>query len=157
MTSTLILRTVAVVTAAACATVASAQATATPHLMVQPSELKWSGGNGLRFANVEGDPQVAGAPYALLIELDKGSWIPPHWHPKDKRIVVLQGSLLMGMGEQLDSLHATAMPAGSFVVVPANSRHYEGGGSAQTRVLLVGIGPLTTTFVNAPPKRPASR
>ena len=52
----------------------------------------------------------------------------------------------MGMGDAIDETSTTILPTGGVAVVPANSRHYEGG-QGQTLVALIADGPFQTTFV----------
>ena len=82
---------------------AGAQSTApSPHLMRQLSDVSWrDAGDGLSIAVLEGDPGASGAPYSLLLRVRDGAWIPPHWHPFDKRIMVLSGTLLMGTSDSV--------------------------------------------------------
>lgn len=109
--------------------------------------------SGLASYAVEADPSVPGAAYSLLLKLPDGFWIPPHWHPLDKRVVVLAGVLLMGSGDRVDASAATALPVGGFVLVPARSHHYEGA-RGETVLLLYGTGPLQTNFLEAPARPP---
>jgi hypothetical protein len=124
----------------------------TVHVMVTPSQLHWQGGGSTSYAVVEGDPEKAGE-YSVIYRVADGHWIAPHWHPYLKRVVVLSGTLLMGSGESGDTSHVTALPAGSFSIVPAKTVHYEGA-KGQTMVLFTGQGPLATHFVGQPPNRP---
>jgi oxalate decarboxylase/phosphoglucose isomerase-like protein (cupin superfamily) len=110
------------------------------------SQVTWKGGPGIWSAAVDGDPSVAGKPYSLYLKLADGQWIPPHWHPEDKRVFVVSGTLLMGMGTSLDKAAAVAQPAGTFNLVPAKTRHYEGA-KGETILLLYGIGPLSTFYL----------
>lgn len=120
------------------------------HVMVHPDSIRWSPArNGISSAVLEGQPSATGGVYSLALKLADGAWILPHWHPNDKRVAVLRGTLLMGMGDSLVVGTAAAIPAGGLVVVPANSRHYEGA-RGETVLLLYGIGPLITTFVRPP-------
>ena len=130
---------------------AGAQSTApSPHLMRQLSDVSWrDAGDGLSIAALEGDPSASGAPYSLLLRVRDGAWIPPHWHPFDKRIMVLSGTLLMGTGDSVDAARATVLPAGGFSLVPARTHHYEGA-RGETTLLLYGTGPLTTNLVQHP-------
>lgn len=138
---------------------AAAQAAQTPltpaHVLTLDS-VAWTGGKGLSSSVIEGDPSVPGQTYSLLLRLQNGRWIPPHWHPRDKRVVVLSGVLLMGMGDAIDSIHPLVVPAGSVVTVPAQEHHYEGA-RGETILLLYGMGPLTTTYIKpvaVPPNKP---
>jgi quercetin dioxygenase-like cupin family protein len=82
----------------------------------------------------------------MMLKLDDGAWIPPHFHNVDKRLVVVKGTLLMGHGDVLDAAAVTTVPAGGIAVVPAGTRHYEGG-RGETIVALLATGPFTTTMV----------
>jgi quercetin dioxygenase-like cupin family protein len=120
-----------------------------PHITVRLSEIAWRpGAGGVSSAVLEGDPAVEGAPYTLALKLADGAWIRPHFHPLPKRVVVLAGTLLMGMGDSVVAGATMELPAGSFSVVPANAHHYEGG-RGETVILLIGTGPLRTAFVDA--------
>jgi hypothetical protein len=117
------------------------------HLSLTPDQIQWKQeGPDLWSSAIDGDPDAVGKPYSLLLKLSDGKWIRPHWHPNDKRVVVISGTLLMGMGDSLDPRKAVVQPAGTFNLVPAETRHYEGA-RGETVVLLYGQGPLTTTFV----------
>jgi quercetin dioxygenase-like cupin family protein len=128
-------------------------ASSTPHLMVSPDALVWQPSSrtpGLMTAVAEGDPGKPG-PFVLMLKIADGAWIPPHWHNVDKRLVVVRGQVRMGMGDRLDAASTRLLPAGGIAVVPAGSRHYEGG-QGETIVALLATGPFTTTFVD--PKQP---
>ena len=114
--------------------------------MVQPGSIQWRGpADGLQTAIVEGNPQAAG-PFTMMLKLPDGVWIPPHFHNVDKRLVVIAGELLMGHGETIDKAKTSALVAGGVAVMPANTRHYEGG-KGLTVVALIAQGPFTTTMV----------
>ncbi|HJS59788.1 MAG TPA: cupin domain-containing protein [Vicinamibacteria bacterium] len=120
----------------------------TPHVMVTPEALVWQPSSrvpGLMTAVAEGDPTKAG-PFVLMLKLADGSWIPPHWHNADKRLVVVRGTLRMGMGDRVEEATTRPLAAGGVAMVPAGSRHYEGA-SGETLVALLATGPFTTAFV----------
>ena len=126
-------------------------------LMVPLETLTWRGGaTGVSTAIAEGDPTRPG-PFTMMLKLADGAWLPPHWHNVDKRLYVIQGELLMGMGEKVDAAAAKPLARGGVAVVPANTRHFEGG-KGETVVALTAIGPFQTTFVTAPtsPAAPAA-
>jgi mannose-6-phosphate isomerase-like protein (cupin superfamily) len=114
--------------------------------MVQPGEIKWRPpNNGVSTAIAEGDPSKAG-PFTMMLKLNDGAWIQPHFHNVDKHLVVIQGELLMGHGEVLEPAKVQPLKVGGVAVVPANARHYEGG-RGETIVALIANGPFTTTRV----------
>ncbi|MGE0464319.1 MAG: cupin domain-containing protein [Vicinamibacterales bacterium] len=93
----------------------------------------------------DGDPSKPG-PLIMMLKLRDGGWIPPHFHNVDKRLVVIQGELLMGHGDAIDAAATTAVKAGGVAVMPAGEHHYEGG-RGETIVALFANGPFTTTMV----------
>jgi mannose-6-phosphate isomerase-like protein (cupin superfamily) len=117
------------------------------HVMVQPDAIKWSpmSPSGLSTAIAEGNPKAEG-PFTMMLKLRDGGWIAPHFHNVDKRLVVVQGELLMGHGDAIDAAKTTAIRAGGVAVVPANTHHFEGG-RGETIVALIANGPFTTTMV----------
>lgn len=132
--------------------VAQTPAAAPTHVMVTPTELRWQGTRDISYAVVEGDPEKSGE-YSVMYRLANGRWIAPHWHPNPKRVVVLSGTVLMGLGESGDTSRVKALPAGSFALVPARTVHYEGA-QGETVVLFTGEGPLATHFTGRQPRRP---
>ena len=101
--------------------------------------------NGAKLTFLEGIWETAG-PITYAFKMKDGTWYPLNTHPSDARIVVLQGTLLLGHDESSDPAKATALPAGSVAIVPAGVPHYEG---AQGDTVIVGftIGPWSTTFI----------
>jgi mannose-6-phosphate isomerase-like protein (cupin superfamily) len=129
--------------------VVAAQRPSSPegHTFVQPDAIKWGamGPGGLATAVVDGDPTKAG-PFTMMLKLRDGGWIQPHFHNVDKRLVVIQGELLMGHGDAVDERATTPLKAGGVAVMPAGQHHYEGG-RGETIVALIANGPFTTTMV----------
>lgn len=101
--------------------------------------------NGAKLTFLEGIWETAG-PITYAFKMKDGTWYPLHTHPSDARIVVLQGTLLLGHDDSSDPAKAQALPAGSVAIVPAGVPHYEG---AQGDTVIVGftIGPWSTTFL----------
>src|SRR5689334_16729198 len=72
------------------------------HVMVTPDQFKWGPAPpalppGAQMAVLDGDPTAAGSPYVLRGKLPDGYKIPPHWHPTDESVTVLQGTFMMGL------------------------------------------------------------
>src|SRR5262245_36959138 len=67
------------------------------HVMVRPSEIKWGPAPpglppGAQFAVLAGDPTKS-VPFVIRAKLPDGYKVPPHWHPSDENVTVLQGTL----------------------------------------------------------------
>ena len=147
---------VAAALSGAITTTGVAQGAPPGHRSVRLSEIAWEGkASALQSAVLEGNPDTAGSSYTLALKLADGFWIQPHFHPNPKKIVVLSGVLLMGMGDSVVARRTEALPVGAFSIVSPNAHHYEGG-KGETVILLYGVGPLLTTYVDArgAPKKP---
>ena len=125
------------------------------HTIINASEIKFAPGPeglppGAQFAVLEGDPSKAGAPFAIRAKMPDGYRVPPHWHPTDEKIVVLSGTLMLGMGDKVDMKAMKAMhglTAGGFANMPANARHYAAA-KGETIIQVYGTGPFAITYVN---------
>ena len=56
---------------------------------------------GAKFAVLQGDPSAAGE-YTVRLRMPAGYVIAPHWHPTDEHVTVVSGTMLLGMGDQVD-------------------------------------------------------
>lgn len=122
------------------------------HLVVTPDKFKWGPAPpglppGAQLAVVEGDPSKAGAYFAFRAKFPDGYKVPPHWHPTDERIVVLQGALVLGMGERFDSTSGHELPVGSYALMPKDVRHFAWA-KGETVIQVSGMGPFEITYVN---------
>jgi quercetin dioxygenase-like cupin family protein len=91
-------------------------------------------------AVLSGDPSKPG-PFVLRIKMLDGVMIPPHWHPEDENITVLDGEFLMGMGDKVDRSAMKEMPGGSFATMPKKMHHFVSCRGVPS-VQLHGMGPL---------------
>jgi quercetin dioxygenase-like cupin family protein len=122
------------------------------HVMVRPDDIKWGPAPpglpaGAQLAVISGDPSKAG-PYVIRAKLPDGYKVPPHWHPSDENVTVLQGTFVAGKGEKFDANAAQELPAGSFVRMPKGMRHFALS-KGETIIQVHGIGPFEINYVNA--------
>ena len=122
------------------------------HTATTPDELKWGPAppglpSGAQMAVVSGDPSKAGGSYTIRTKFPDGYKVPPHWHPNDENVTVIQGTINLGMGDKFDESAAKALPAGSFALMPKNMRHFAFA-SGETIIQIHGTGPFTITYVN---------
>jgi quercetin dioxygenase-like cupin family protein len=101
---------------------------------------------GARLAVLEGDPTKAGA-YTMRLWMPDGYTIPPHYHPADEHVTVVEGTFLVGMGGTLDASKFTSLPTGSFGMLPPGMQHYARA-KGTTVIQLHGVGPWTLTYVH---------
>jgi len=116
-----------------------------------PAAIKWGPAPavlpaGAKAAVLEGDPSQAG-PFALRLWLPAGYTIPPHFHPVTEHVTVVQGTFLVGMGDQLDASKFSELPVGTYGVIPPGMRHFARA-KGDVVIQLHGVGPWGLTYVN---------
>jgi quercetin dioxygenase-like cupin family protein len=121
------------------------------HVMATLNDAKWGPAPpmlppGAQLAVLSGDPTKA-APYAVRLKFPANYAIPAHSHPGDENVTVISGELHIGMGSKLDRAAATALPPGSYALMPAGMNHFAFTKS-ETTIILFGIGPVGFTYVN---------
>lgn len=121
------------------------------HVMVSPSQLKWGPAPpalpaGAEATALDGDPTQKG-PFVVRVKFPDGYSVPPHWHPTDENLVVLSGTLLMGVGEKADRASMRPMATGAYAKMPAGTRHYVTT-KGETIVQIHGMGPFEINYVN---------
>lgn len=119
--------------------------------IVTPDNIQWGDAPaalpaGAKLAVLSGNPMTAG-PFAVRLKLPDGYRIMPHWHPTAETVTVISGSFSAGMGDKFDESQLKALPAGSFVAMPAHHNHYAMAKGA-TELQVSGIGPFKTIYVN---------
>jgi quercetin dioxygenase-like cupin family protein len=77
---------------------------------------------GAEFAVLEGNPFEG--PFTLRLRLPAGYEIPAHVHSLVENVTVISGVVHLGSGDKLDTTRGVRVAAGSFVALPADSRHY---------------------------------
>lgn len=136
----------AVVIAAPCAV--SAQ---TAHVIQTPKEVTWGPAPpflppGAEVAVLEGNPGNP-APFSLRLKFPAGYAIQAHSHPGDEHVVVVSGTLNIGMGDKLDRKAGSALGVGGFALMPKGMNHFAYTNEATT-IVLYGIGPVDFKYVN---------
>jgi len=126
---------------------------AAKHVMITPDEVKWGPAPpslppGFEMAVLRGDPGKAGGQFAIRARFPDGYRVPPHWHPTDENVVVIQGTFLIGLGEKFDEAAMREMPAGSYLLMPQRARHFAMA-RGETIIQVYGLGPFAVNYVNA--------
>ena len=121
------------------------------HIVLTPDELKWGPAPpglppGSEVAVLRGNPSKAG-PFTLRAKFPDGYKVPPHWHPIDESVSVVQGTLMLGMGNKFDEAAAKELPAGSYALMPKNERHFAMA-KGETIIDVSGTGPFAIIYVN---------
>lgn len=120
--------------------------------MISGAGTKWSPASpklppGAQMAILDGEPTKPGVPFTIRVKVPDGYSVPPHTHPTDEHLTVIQGTILLGMGETFDRTKLREFPAGSYAKLPKEQAHfnvYKGASIIQ----LHGIGPYDIRYVN---------
>jgi len=88
-----------------------------------PKDVAWGPGPpflpaGVKIAVLQGDPGKPG-PFVIRLSMPNGYQFPAHNHPTTENVTVVSGEFHAGMGDKLDATKGKALPAGSFVSLPA--------------------------------------
>jgi hypothetical protein len=121
------------------------------HLMVSPSDLKWtdvaSMAPGAKIAVIEG-PLNKAVPFTFRLKLPANYKIAPHWHPAVERVTVITGTLYFAAGDKFDSAKAKPLGPGSVAIMPAKSTMF-GYTEEETIIQVHGVGPWGLHYVDS--------
>ncbi|HEY8147714.1 MAG TPA: cupin domain-containing protein [Vicinamibacteria bacterium] len=132
------------------------------HLAVRPEAVRWTPMSSdlmegtpafaltepPQVSLLEGDPSQAGAPFTLRIRLAAGTRVPPHWHPTEEHITVLQGRFSLGMGDEYNAASLQELPTGSYASMPKGMTHFALA-TGDTIVQVHGVGPFKSVWVGS--------
>src|SRR5438046_1325323 len=80
--------------------------------------------SAVQLAVLGGDPFKPGSLFTLRLKVPSGAKVAPHWHPGDEYLVIVQGTLAIGMGEKFDQTALHDLPTGSYAMMPKEMRHF---------------------------------
>jgi hypothetical protein len=122
-------------------------------LSFDPDKIVWQRTNpdGTKFALLEGVRDKQGVPFSYAFFIPAGVWDGAHSHAAIARVFVARGVLKLGYGDRIDKAKAKMFPVGTYLVVPAGARHFDG---ADTETIIIGtaVGPWSTDYVETTPK-----
>ncbi len=73
------------------------------------------------FEVIYGDPEAVGEPFVMRIRELPGTIIPPHKHPVDEHITVVQGTIYFAVGEKFDRAAMREIKTGGYAFIPKGS------------------------------------
>lgn len=134
------------------AAVAPASASTSP-TSFDPDRIVWQRTNpdGTKFALLDGVRDKAGVAFSYAFFIPAGAWDKAHSHAATARVFVARGAMKLGYGDRIDKSAATTFPAGSFLIVPAGARHFDGA-DVDTIIIGTAVGPWSTDYVDAAAK-----
>jgi len=68
-----------------------------------------------------GDPKAVGEPFVMRIRELPGTIIPPHKHPVDEHITVVQGTIYFGVAEKFERAAMKEIRTGGYAFIPKGS------------------------------------
>ena len=114
------------------------------------NQIPWEGRPGTPNASAKifGDPNKPGW-YLYLLKRGPNDWSKPHYHPNDRFITVLAGTMWIGTGAKLDKENTVPIKAGGFIRDIAMQPHYDGTKDDGLTIQIIGMGPATSVPVEA--------
>lgn len=119
------------------------------HTVTAPDAVKWVPNPnvpGGMTAVIMGDPKKPGA-YIIRNKFPPNTNNVPHTHPDTRQITILSGTWNFGHGDKFDATKGTKLPAGTFFVEPAGSKHYNFTTNEEVVIQVSGNGPTASTPV----------
>ena len=129
------------------ATVALAQTSALEPARLTSEELRWVLlPNGNYRADLAGDDKKSGM-YAYRVLFPRNFRNQPHFHPDDRIVTVLSGTLYVGFGEQFNENTMKGLPAGSIWTEPMKQPHYVWAKDGEVVIQVIGVGPSAVILI----------
>jgi len=115
------------------------------------ADLKWGAApdglpKGAQLAVLSGDPGKEGM-FTIRLKFPANYAVPPHQHPSDELVTVVDGKVALGMGDTLDKTKAATLRQGGYAVAPAKMNHYAFTDSGAT-LQITSHGPFAIKYVN---------
>jgi quercetin dioxygenase-like cupin family protein len=116
-----------------------------------PEELHWATTpTGTLRTNLGGDDKKAGL-YLYRVKFPANFKNTPHFHPDDRVVTVMSGTLYVGYGERFEEKQMKALPAGSIWTEPAKQPHFVWAKDGEVVIQVSGVGPSGVTQVQPKP------
>ena len=123
------------------------QTDSSSNVLLEGSALPWvDAGDGIKRAQLYGNAQEPGQPFAFRLMVPDGFEMGPHTHPIAEHMTVISGKFFVGIGRTLDRHAAKEFGPGSYVVIGADVPAYMWA-VGETVVQIHGIGPLQTIWI----------
>jgi quercetin dioxygenase-like cupin family protein len=113
-----------------------------------PEELKWvAQPNGNQQAVMAGNQRETGL-YMYRTKFPANYRNQPHFHPDQRIVTVMSGTLYVGYGEKVDESRMKALPPGSIFTEPPRQPHYVWAKDGEVVIQVTGYGPSGTTVID---------
>jgi quercetin dioxygenase-like cupin family protein len=127
---------------------ASAQSDPLATARLVPDDFKWvRAPTGNDRANLVGDEQKTGM-YVYRVRFTANAKVQPHFHPDERVVTVMSGTLYVGYGDRFDENAMKALPTGSIWTEPAKQPHFVWAKDGEVVIQVVGgNGPSGVTRI----------
>ena len=98
---------------------------------------------------VHGEPTKPGL-YVQYLKRAPNNWSRPHYHPIDRAVMVIKGTMFIGTGTSGDKTKTVGVPKFGFIRDIAKGVHYDGSGDEPLWIQIAGIGPTASINVDPP-------
>jgi quercetin dioxygenase-like cupin family protein len=102
--------------------------------------------DGRQRAQLFGDSSEGGT-WIDRVKIPGGAHVPPHTHPQDDLVTVIEGTWYLGEGAKFDSAKLKGYPAGSFIVIPAGVPHFVAAREGTVVVQVSSIRKFQTDYL----------
>jgi hypothetical protein len=119
---------------------------ANTRVMRLPQDILFTGPGMNQTTVLYGDPAKPGM-YVYRTRLQSGSKNMPHWHPEERTVTIISGTLYYAVGETWDDSKFVAHPAGTFFSEPPRMPHSAWAKDGEVILQVTGIGPTGATPV----------
>lgn len=120
-------------------------------VVLAPQAVEWSDAppslpDGAEAAVLAGTLDGEGS-RTFRLRFPDGYRVPPHSHPMREHITVIDGTLMLGLGETEEREDMRPLGAGAFHVLPVGDHHYVRA-EGETIVQVQGVGPFGIEYVD---------
>jgi len=116
-------------------------------MALRADELSWDTERSNHRANIAGSNETPGM-YVYRTRFPEGFRNQPHYHPDNRVVTVMSGTLHVGYGAELDESALRPISAGGMWTEPAGQPHFVWAKSGAVVIQIVGEGPSGTTLTN---------
>ena len=113
-----------------------------------PDDIDWDTSRANHRANIGGSNETPGL-YIYRTRFPEGFRNQPHYHPDNRVVTVMSGTLHVGYGTEFDEAALKPIPAGGLWTEPSGQPHFVWAKDGPVVIQVVGEGPSGTTQTNA--------
>jgi quercetin dioxygenase-like cupin family protein len=116
-------------------------------MALRADELSWDTERSNHRANIAGSNETPGM-YVYRTRFPEGFRNQPHYHPDNRVVTVMSGTLHVGYGADFDESAMRPISAGGMWTEPAGQAHFVWAKSGAVVIQIIGEGPSGTTLTN---------